>query len=136
MANQILIAQGAKEYGPPGTLEKGILVMSRFGKEVLGLGDIKIVEGSGISRQNRLSALDMLSVLKAFAPYRSLLTREGHVLYKSGSLTGLRARAGYIERQQGKPYYFVIFMKGPGSSNIKRVMNALEDSLDRLLITR
>jgi D-alanyl-D-alanine carboxypeptidase/D-alanyl-D-alanine-endopeptidase (penicillin-binding protein 4) len=127
MANQLLLALGARTSGPPGTLEKGVRILCRFASEVLGLKDIHIAEGSGISRENRLSAHDMLVVLEAFAPYRNLLRRDGNVLYKSGSLRGLKARAGYIEQPLGKPYRFVVFLKR--TFPIKTVINALVTQL-------
>jgi D-alanyl-D-alanine carboxypeptidase/D-alanyl-D-alanine-endopeptidase (penicillin-binding protein 4) len=129
MANQITVALGAREFGPPGTLEKGILALFRFATEALRLKDIKLVEGSGISRKNRMSALDMLAVLQAFAPYRNLLTRDGNILYKSGTLRGLRARAGYVEGRQGKLFCFVVFLKGL-KINIQDVMLAVERHLN------
>ncbi len=113
MANQILLALGAHVHGAPATLSKGITVVSSYAKGVLGLNDIRIVEGSGISKKNRLSPLDMLSVLNAFEPYRGLLTRKGNVIYKSGTLKGLRRRAGYIETGSGRPCHFVIFLNSP-----------------------
>jgi len=128
MANQILVSLGAREYGPPGTLEKGVMALSRFAEEELRLEDIKIVEGSGISRENRLSALDMLAVLKGFSPYRNLLTRDGNILYKSGTLRGIQARAGYVEGHQGKLFYFVIFVKG-SQTNITEAMHAVGKDL-------
>lgn len=129
MANQITVAVGAHESGPPGTLRKGVQALLRFSKQVLHLQDVEIVEGSGISRGNRLSARDMLVVLKAFAAHRHLLTREGNVLYKSGTLTGITARAGYVERPDGRPaYYFVLFLKG--TPDIKAIMNAVVKELN------
>ena len=129
MANQITVALGAKKFGAPGTLEKGVQALSHFASDTLGLKDVKVVEGSGISRNNRLSARDMLAVLKAFVPYRSLLNRHGNILYKSGTLRGLRSRAGYVEGHQGKIYCFVIFLKGV-TVNIQDVMRAVEQNLN------
>lgn len=132
IANQIFLALGAHVHGPPGTVEKGVRVVSQYAKEVLHLGDIRIVEGSGISRRNRLSALDMLSVLKAFEPYRGLLTAKGRVLYKSGTLKGLKRRAGYVEGRQGGPYYFVFFLNRP-KADIDALTAYLLESLDHRL---
>lgn len=129
MANQIFLALGAYVYGPPGTVQKGVRVVSQYAREVLHLSDIRIVEGSGVSRENRLSALDMLSVLKAFEPYRGLLTAKGQVLYKSGTLKGLKRRAGYVESRQGRPYYFVFFLNGP-KVDIDALTADLVESLD------
>ena len=112
MANQIFIALGARAYGPPGTLAKGVKAVSYYAAKELGLEGAKIVEGSGISRKNRLSPLHMMTVLKHFRPYRRLLRKNGKVLYKTGSLRGIRALAGYVEgpAEEG-PDRFVIFLK-------------------------
>jgi D-alanyl-D-alanine carboxypeptidase/D-alanyl-D-alanine-endopeptidase (penicillin-binding protein 4) len=128
IANQVFLALGAHVYGPPGTVEKGVRVVSQYAKEVLQLRDIQLVEGSGISRKNRLSPLAMLAVLKAFAPHRGLLTAKGPVLYKSGTLKGLKTRVGYIENRQGGPYYFVFFLNSPRVD-----IDALTDHLVRSL---
>jgi D-alanyl-D-alanine carboxypeptidase/D-alanyl-D-alanine-endopeptidase (penicillin-binding protein 4) len=129
MANQILIALGAHVHGPPGTLSKGLRVLSDFSRDVLHLSDVEIAEGSGISRKNRLSALDMLAVLRRFEPHRALLVRDGRVLYKTGSLRGIRTRAGYIESTSGNPYYFVIFLNN-SDADIDSILNCVKKSLD------
>lgn len=114
IANQISISMGARIYGPPGTLDKGIKVIRTFALRVLHLEDIKIVEGSGISRKNRLSAHSMLSILRQFLPHRHLLVKKNGFLYKTGTLQGIRARSGYFETEHGDPSYFVIFLDREG----------------------
>ncbi|MBW2615117.1 MAG: D-alanyl-D-alanine carboxypeptidase [Deltaproteobacteria bacterium] len=114
MANQILIALGAHVYGPPGTLTKGVRAIYGYAEKGLDLKSIKVVEGSGISRKNRVSALDMLAILKRFKPYRHLLKRKDNVLFKTGSLKCIRTRAGYVEKNGRGPYCFVIFLNRPG----------------------
>jgi D-alanyl-D-alanine carboxypeptidase/D-alanyl-D-alanine-endopeptidase (penicillin-binding protein 4) len=117
MANQIFVALGARAYGPPGTLAKGVKAVSYYAAKELGLDGTKIVEGSGISRKNRLSPLHMMTVLKHFTPYRGLLRKNGKVRYKTGSLRGIRALAGYVGGPAEKnPDRFVIFLK---RSNIR-----------------
>ena len=132
MANQILIALGAHVHGPPGTLDKGAQVLNEYSKEVLHLNDICIVEGSGISRKNRVSAMDMLVVLSAFAPHRCLLNRRGQVWYKGGTLKDLRTRAGYMECEKGKWYSFVVCLEGH-DPDIEALINDLEENLDKCL---
>jgi len=111
MANQILVSLGADVLGPPATLEKGLTAINTYCRKTLSLEDTVLVEGSGISRKNRTSASDMLRVLQAFSDYRHLLTTEGPVRYKSGTLAGIRARAGYVEADDGRPCFFVIFLQ-------------------------
>jgi len=128
MANQILIALGAHVYGPPGTLDKGVRAIHDCAGKEIGLKGVKVVEGSGISRKNRVSAIDMLAILKRFKPYRHLLKRKGNVLFKTGSLKGIRTRAGYIEGNGRGPYYFVVFLNRPGP-DMNKLMEGIRDAL-------
>ena len=128
IANQILIALGARVHGPPGTLAKGVRVLSDYARDVLHLRDIEIAEGSGISRKNRMSAVDMLAILRGFEPHRHLLVREGRISYKTGTLKGVKARAGYIEDKSGNVYYFVIFLNSP-HADIDSILECVKNSV-------
>ena len=99
IANQLLLAAGAKAYGAPATLDKGVKAARAYAGS-LGI-DPDIVEGSGISRANRFSAEMMLPVLEAFAPHYELLQRRGDVYFKTGTLSGIQTRAGYIRKKNG-----------------------------------
>jgi len=122
--NQLLIAAGAKAYGPPGTLDKGVLAALFYAKNILYLEHTQITEGSGISRKNRTSAKDMEKILKAFEPYHGLMRHEDREFYKTGTLRGINTRAGYIENTKGQLYRFVVFINTPGKST-RRIMRKL-----------
>ncbi len=127
IANQICIALGAQEYGPPGTLEKGVLVIRGHVKNELGLHDISIMEGSGISRENRVSPQDMQVLLERFKPHRHLLKKEKNSFFKTGTLKGINTRVGYLENETlGSPYRFVVFLNHEGSdmARLMRCINA------------
>jgi D-alanyl-D-alanine carboxypeptidase/D-alanyl-D-alanine-endopeptidase (penicillin-binding protein 4) len=104
IANQLFLACGAEQAGPPATWEKSRRTLQRFLQEEMGLDDrsIIMVEGSGLSRRNRTTVRAMLRILAAFAPYGSLLReRPGEglqpkILIKSGTLTGVYSYAGYF----------------------------------------
>ena len=128
MANQIFIALGASVCGPPGTLAKGVRAVTEYAKNELLLQNIKIVEGSGISRQNRISALEMLTILKEFRSYRHLLRRKDNVLYKTGSLKGIRTKVGYIGGYPRGPYYFVVFFNRR-NSNMDAAINCVKKAI-------
>jgi D-alanyl-D-alanine carboxypeptidase/D-alanyl-D-alanine-endopeptidase (penicillin-binding protein 4) len=85
-------------------------------KENWGSPHIRIVEGSGLSRENRLSAYDMLAILEKFKPYKDLLKSRDHVRYKTGSLNGIRARAGYIESDLFGPCVLPSFLTAKGQT--------------------
>jgi len=115
-ANQLLITAGAKAYGPPGSLEKGIQAVNSYTRNRLNLNDIDIIEGSGISRKNKASANDMMKILLKFKPYYYLMRYENNEYYKTGTLKGIRTRAGYIEDKKTELYPFVVLINTPGKS--------------------
>ena len=117
--NQILIAAGIEAYGPPGTLEKGVAAARAFAGDVLELKDLSISEGSGISRNNQVSARDMDRVLEVFAPHHALLRKEGRQYYKTGTLRGISTRAGYMEDWNGGLHRFVVMINTPGKSAVE-----------------
>jgi serine-type D-Ala-D-Ala carboxypeptidase/endopeptidase (penicillin-binding protein 4) len=114
--NQILIAAGARCYGPPGTLAKGVQAARAYARDILQLENIRISEGSGISRENRITARDMQKVLDAFAPFHTLMRNDGRQFYKTGTLHGISTRAGYIENPDGSLHRFVVLINSPGRS--------------------
>ncbi len=127
--NQLLIATGAEIIGSPGTLAKGVAIASDYAKEMLGIENMAIAEGSGISRDNRVSAVQMDQVLQEFLPYHYLMRREGREFYKTGTLYGVSTRAGYIKGTDGELYRYVIMLNTPGKSTdalILRLMRILD----------
>lgn len=128
IANQILVVSGIKREGPPGTLKKGVDALSVYAKETLKLTDICLAEGSGISRENRISAKNMHKVLEAFQPYHHLMRHEGREYFKTGSLSRVKTRAGYIESSSGELYRFVVMVNTPGKSTgsiMSRILRAV-----------
>ena len=115
-ANQLLMAMGARREGPPATLDKGARALTAYGTDVVGIQNAVFVEGSGISRLNRMSARDMTAVLSRFRPHRHLLTSQKAEYFKTGTLKGVRTRAGYIEVRPGEFYSFVLFRNRSGQS--------------------
>lgn len=130
MANQILITSGAKAYGPPGTIDKGIMAALNYAKNVLKIEDITIVEGSGISRKNKVSAKTIYRILEEFEPYHHLMPHEDREFYKTGTLHGINTRAGYIENGRGDLHRFVAIVNTPGNST-KPIMDKILEEIVR-----
>jgi len=122
IANQLLLAIGAKKYGPPATLEKGLKTIKLYAKQHLNLGHFSIFEGSGLSKSNLISPDQMLKILLAFMPYHSLLKRQDNELYKTGTLSEVRARAGYILGEDSRlyPYVIMVNQKNKGYESIRK----------------
>ena len=108
----------------PGTLQKGIRAMLAYAKEQLNIENINIVEGSGISRKNRISPRDMLKIVVEFKPYHNLMRHSGNEYFKTGTLKGISTRAGYLINQEGSLFNFIIMINTQGKS-AKKIMKKI-----------
>lgn len=81
--------------------------------------DYQIEDGAGLSRANRLSARQLLELLKAFAPYRDLLpAQEGVARAKTGTLKGVSTYAGFV-RRKGRWEPFALMINQPVAYNLR-----------------
>ncbi|MCF8077483.1 MAG: D-alanyl-D-alanine carboxypeptidase [Desulfotignum sp.] len=108
IANQVMLALGAHVHGPPATLDKGVQVLTRTAAGLPGWDTAAIAEGSGLSRKNRVTPAQMGTLLMAFMPHHTLMPFTGTQYYKTGTLTGIRTRAGYFVGTDQRLYPFVI----------------------------
>ncbi len=116
IANQLLVAMGAKKYGSPGNLRNGVDAVKSYAQNQLGIHQMALVEGSGISRKNRICAKNMLKILEAFRPHYHLMRKEKNVFFKTGTLHGVSNLAGFIQNANGQLYPFVIFINRTGKT--------------------
>jgi D-alanyl-D-alanine carboxypeptidase/D-alanyl-D-alanine-endopeptidase (penicillin-binding protein 4) len=101
IANQLYLMLGAESFGPPATLEKAQQVVAAFVDENFEWQNYMLVDGSGLSRKNRLSAQQLVDILGEFQKHRALLPKQNaRIFAKSGTLKGISTYAGYINRQQ------------------------------------
>lgn len=89
-----------------------------------GYQSARLLEGSGLSRANRINARDMHKVLEKLAPHRTLLKRydltipgpqgerQAVAFAKTGTLDGIRTYAGYLELGD-QDYQFVFMFNRP-----------------------
>ena len=131
IANQIFLACGAKAYGLPATWAKARQAIAIFTKKVLHLSPDKIIvkEGSGLSRQNRISPAALLTILEFFKPYSPLLKRQNNILLKSGTMQDVYCYAGYFP-QENHLIPFAILLNQP-QNNRYRVMEILQAAVNR-----
>lgn len=130
IAEQILKTMGAELKGRPGTAAKGLGVVEAFLAE-LGIPpqSYRLMDGSGLSRLNRLSPTQIVRVLEQMyrsfplqAEYLSSLavmgedgslrqrlagtSAQGRIRAKTGTLDGVRCLSGYVQPRQGEPMAF------------------------------
>lgn len=124
-ARQVLLTMGAKQFGTPGTTQKGAGAVGQFlESRGLHLTSLKIENGSGLSRVERISSRELGEMLvDAYnSPYRDDLMRSMAVLgvdgtvknrmknlagrgkFKTGTLKDVRALAGYLTAANGQTY--------------------------------
>ncbi|QTA80980.1 Peptidase, S16 family [Desulfonema limicola] len=125
IANQLFIKAGIENSGPPGNLEKGRMAASDYIKNILKIDDLYMDEGSGISRKNKISCVQMLKVLQEFKPWHKLMKQKGRTFYKTGGLSGVKTRAGYIQNKDGSLYPFVVMLNTSGKRT-ETIMNLLD----------
>ncbi len=127
MANQIFLTIGAVEYGFPATWKKSQKTIKNFIKISLGLTDKQLVmiEGSGLSKENKLSPEAMIRVLENFEPYSALIPIKYGTRMKSGTLrkTGVFCYAGYITKGNTKdPFVILLNQKQNYRDAILRIL--------------
>lgn len=127
IANQIFLEVGANEKGGPVSLEKSLAVAGNLLAKRGLAGDIKLVEGSGISRENRFTARGLARLLDDFRPHADLLreTRAGS-RYKTGTFSGVSTLAGFAETTSHGSAPFVISLQGSPGKLRFRILSEIE----------
>jgi D-alanyl-D-alanine carboxypeptidase/D-alanyl-D-alanine-endopeptidase (penicillin-binding protein 4) len=129
-ANQIFLTLGIHRYGAPATLEKGQLAMTECLKQKVGWRDFHIEEGSGLSRRNKVTPIQMTKLLESFEPYKDLLNVEDAFTAKTGSLRGVNTLAGYFDLSPSEQVRFAILVNSDVEHAHKyKVARALRDYL-------
>ncbi len=117
IANQLFLYSGAVRFGPPATWDKGRRALTAIMTEVAAITEdqFHIIEGSGLSRKNRITPAAMIRLLEAFRPHADLLKRKDGILLKSGTMDGVYGYGGYFSRGGGLDP-FVIMLNQPVNS--------------------
>jgi D-alanyl-D-alanine carboxypeptidase/D-alanyl-D-alanine-endopeptidase (penicillin-binding protein 4) len=133
---EALVKTLALEKGSAGATDKGVDVVRAFWKERgIDKGAVNILDGSGLSPQNRVTTFGEVKVLqyartrpwyKAF--YNALPDYNGMKM-KSGSIGGARAFAGYHTAKDGRQYVFSIIVnnyEGSSGEIVKKLYTILD----------
>ena len=136
MARHLLLTLAAEKAGRPGTVAGGRQVIVDFlASRGITIPDLVIENGSGLSRDERITATGLADVLEDAwqSPYRpefaaslplsaidgTLRRRfraaemEGRLRMKTGSLQDVSALAGYVSAASGRTYVAVIMLNHP-----------------------
>lgn len=129
IANQVFLEIGARRLGAPVGLEKSLHVLN----EALAVhnlaSDIRLKEGSGISRDNQFTARGLTRLLALFAPHAALLRGPDGSLTKSGTLDGVRTLAGYVDTKAHGRVRVVIALTSNDGAMRYRLLKAIAAGL-------
>jgi D-alanyl-D-alanine carboxypeptidase/D-alanyl-D-alanine-endopeptidase (penicillin-binding protein 4) len=119
VANQLVLASAAQRFGAPATWAKEKLLLETIAYQELGLtpADLQIQEGSGLSRHTCISPKAMLTILRAFEPWKELLPEKFGALVKTGTMTGVYCLAGYQDTPSGLARFAILLNQ---ESNTRR----------------
>ena len=110
MVNQIFMHIGTLEYGFPGNMNKSIYSFNTFIRPYNILKNVRIDEASGLSRNNRISAIELNYVLSLFDGYKNFLPERDGGYFKTGSLSDVSAIAGYYNSKKFGEVKIVILL--------------------------
>jgi len=154
-AEQVVKTIAAVRSGTPGSHAEGLRLMRDFlGLSGVNLQGVKLVDGSGLSRKNRMTTRamtdlltsmfsrfdigpDFISSLRVMGAYGVSSRRlakspaRGKVRAKTGSLKGVSTLAGYVESKNGTVFGYALFLNnnrcgGRGADKVEdRIVSAI-----------
>lgn len=126
ITNQLYLAMGALEFGYPATWEKAKASLQNYIHTSFPSyeEEITVDEGSGLSRENRITPRALLAILERFKSYARLLPLEEGRRIKSGSLKDVYSYAGFFQKEDGYDC-FVIILNQP-HNNRDEALDILE----------
>jgi D-alanyl-D-alanine carboxypeptidase/D-alanyl-D-alanine-endopeptidase (penicillin-binding protein 4) len=134
---EALLKTIALEKSGAGITVKGVdLVKDFWSANGIDKSAINILDGSGLSPQNRVTAAAEVQVLQYarsrpwFRSFYEALPEYNGMKMKSGSIGGVRALAGYQTAANGKVYTFSIIINnydGPPAGVIKKMYRVLDN---------
>jgi serine-type D-Ala-D-Ala carboxypeptidase/endopeptidase (penicillin-binding protein 4) len=128
-ANQVFLEIGGRRLGGPVSLEKSLQVANETLAAHGVAESFHLEEGSGISRDDRMTARGLAKVLELFAPHAGLLHGHDGGLNKTGTMDGVRTLAGYADTSSHGRVHFVISAPGDDSEMRYRLLRTIESGL-------
>ena len=129
VANQVFLEIGARRLGGAVSLQKSLQVANALLAAHGLAADIRLEEGSGISRDNRFTARGLAKVLQLFAPHADLLRGHDGGMNKSGTMEGIRTLAGYVDTSGHGRVRFVISLASDDGAMRFRLLRVIESEL-------
>lgn len=133
---EALVKTIAWEKAGFGSTEKGVELVRNFWSERgIDKGAVNMIDGSGLSPQNRVTTNAEVKVLEYaktrpwFNAFYNALPEYNGMKMKSGSIGGARAFAGYHTARDGRQYVFSIIVNnytGSSAEIVKKMYTVLD----------
>lgn len=149
---ETLVKTLGSETAGEGSMEQGAAVSRSVAGE-MGLGDLDLADGSGLSRQNEVTPLQVVNLLKFMydQPYWEIFYNSlavggidgtlggrfsnpalaGRICAKTGSIGGVSALSGYLTAKNGKMFAFSILVNRMNRAKLAR---RIEDYICQILV--
>lgn len=134
---EALIKTLAAEKNGIGSTEKGVELLQQYWySKSIDNGALNIVDGSGLSPQNRVTVKAMVTALQYardkrwFKSFYAGLPVYNDIKMKSGSIGGARAFTGYQTSKSGQQYTFAIIVNnynGSSSAIVRKIYKVLDE---------
>jgi serine-type D-Ala-D-Ala carboxypeptidase/endopeptidase (penicillin-binding protein 4) len=112
---EALLKTMAVQQQKPGHTDSGVAVVRWFwSTRGIDKGALKIIDGSGLSPQNRITAHALVTVLQYarnrpwFGSFFNALPVMNGLTMKDGYINGVRTYTGYCKSKSGTPYTFCL----------------------------
>ncbi|HEX8012204.1 MAG TPA: D-alanyl-D-alanine carboxypeptidase/D-alanyl-D-alanine-endopeptidase [Casimicrobiaceae bacterium] len=152
MARQLFLTLAVSAHPPPATSARAVAAVRRWlAKRKLNFPELRLENGSGLSRRERISARSMARLLLAADQSRvrgdyvsslAVAAADGtlrkrfaddevadQALLKTGTLDGVRALAGYVLGRGGKRYVVVSFVNHANAARAQRALDLLVEGV-------
>lgn len=118
-SDSILKTVAYQKSGKPGSFASGIeSARELLGDKGVGFGSSRLVDGSGLSRYNFISASTLVDVLMVAwsewgeaSPWLNERDRKEQ-WFKTGYMSGVSSMAGYVFPEKGRPLVFAVILNG------------------------
>jgi len=134
---ECLLKTMALEKTGLGSTEKGIDIVQDFWEERgIDRDGINLMDGSGLSPQNRVTPHSLVQVLHYagtrpwFGKFYDALPEINNLHMKSGSIGGARSYAGYVQSSNGHRYCFAMIVNnysGSSAAIIRKMWKVLDN---------
>ena len=125
------------ERAASGSTDSGVAVIRRFYKEkgIASTAELKIIDGSGLSPSNRVTAESLVKILMYakqqpwFPEFMQAFPEYNGMKLKSGTIRGAKSFAGYHTSKDGKQYVVAIIVNnydGTASAVVNKMYKVLD----------